>query len=910
MAQHCSVKHLFALTGALLVVVALLVVGSADAHAGDVQIQGDVDCSSEVGATDALGVFAEGAGINGTIDCAALADVDCDDDIDLADGLAILSHLAGLTMRFELGCAFVGAVIGAPAFIVDETLEHEITELPADEVGPARPVGAVQDPDGTIVQFVANQVVLKPDDDDELQAFIAKYDGVILDDGVTEIADGTPGGPYGTIEHGYYVIQVDPMLSTLNDFIASLEAQGITGTMVFSSEIAARLAALKWREEHVSLDIVTPMHTVLDHPDDSGGNIDFETKFWMTEDDDPNMTGNQGLSVGVVRAWEYLLYKGLPPTQGVFDPVNVAIVDSGFAVHQVTGMPLNGNLDYLYNTRPAQYDVHNGDLTAGGENLLECSGGNPCPWHGTGSFGVCCASPRNGYGGAGTSGKIARPLLIKVDAPYSSVAQGIRTAALMQADVVTLSLGGDCSDSCEDITDDMQDAVNDAIAVGAIVLAAAGNDGVDISNRNYIPCKLDGVICVGSVFNNGDNRHNFGTGVDIWAPTGILSTVAPHTADDDTNDVGEDELYNFGGTSAATPFVAGIVAMMKALNPNLDWQTAQTNLQLGANTGGMNVTMGIVDALLSLAWTSPNERPTIDIVRPVDTTISYTGTNIRAVVTDAESGKGLPLFDGKMHVEFKDTTTGLMLCDSNQIIYGPNAQIGFECNTGPLSDGQHVIEAKVIDAFTGFQTDTITLNAVNTAPIVDILSPPNGNQYYATQTIDFGVYVFDPDEDIFFPADRVIWTSNIDGEIGTGTGTFHRTLSEGDHTITVTATDTRDVVTTDSIQLHIVSGEGVPVVNITSPPDNETFGPGTQINLFGDVTDPEEGDLPQASVRWYSDWDGFLGQGEVIQTTLSSAPGNPCETGGRQHLITLEATDIDGHVVTDTIRVNIGFVVC
>jgi hypothetical protein len=894
----------------LFVVGLLLVVGAVDANAG-AQIQGDADCSSEVGAVDALGIFAEGAGIDDTIDCAALADVDCDGDIDLDDGIAILSHLAGMTLRFDLGCAFVGAAIGAPSFVVDETLEHEITELPADDAGPARPVGAVQDPDGTIVQFVANQLVLKPDDDEELQAFLAKYAGVILQDGITEIAAGTPGGPYGTIEHGYYVIRVDPMLSPLDDFIASLEAQGITGRMVFSSEVAARLAAIKWREPHVSLDIVTPYLSVLDHPDDSGGNIDFETKFWMTEDDDPNTAGNQGLSVGVVRAWEYLLYKGLPPTQGIFDPVNVGIVDSGFALHQVTGLPLNGNLDYLYNTRPAQYDVHNGDLTAGGENLMECSGGSSCPWHGTGAFGVCCASPRNGYGGAGTSGKIARPLLIKTDASWSNLAEGIRTAALMNADVVTISSGGFCSTSCADIEDPLNEAIDDAVAVGAIVLAAAGNDGLDISNRNYIPCKLDAVICVGAVDTAGNNIFNFGTGVDIWAPTGILSTVTPKTAALDTdNDVGEDELYNFGGTSAATPFVAGIVAMMKALNPNLDWQTAQTNLQLGANPGGTNVAMGYVDALLSLAWTSPNERPTIDIVRPVDTTVSYTGTNIRAVVTDAEPGKDLPLFDGKMHVEFTDTTTGLLLCDSNQIVYGPNAQIGFECDTGALSDGTHVIEAKVIDAFTGFETDTITLNAVNTAPIVDILDPPSGNQYYATQTIDFSVYVFDPDEDIFFPADRVIWTSNLDGEIGTGTATFHRTLSEGDHTITVTATDSRGVATADSITLHIVSGEGVPVVNIVSPPNNETFGPGTLITLAGDVTDPEEGELPEAGIRWYSDWDGFLGDGEVIQTTLSAPPGNPCQTGGRSHLITLEATDVDGHVVTDTSRVNIGIVVC
>ncbi len=488
------------------------------------------------------------------------------------------------------------------------------------------------------------------------------------------------------------------------------------------------------------------------------------------------------------------------------------------------------------------------------------------------------------------------------------MAEGIREAALLRADVVTISIGGTCGATC-DSGADIQDAVDSAIAAGGIVLAAAGNDGIDISDRNYLPCKATGVICVGSVFPNGDNRYNFGTGVDIWAPTGLLSTVTPDTVSDGH---GEDELYLFGGTSASTPFVAGIVALMKAVDPNISVADVLSDLQKGANTGGTNVSMGIVDAFKSVAWASFNEKPTIDIVRPVDTQVSYTGTNMRVVVTDPEPGKFLPLFEGLLHVEFVDEGSGTTLCDTNYIVYGPNAQLGFECDTGPLdTTSPHTIVATVYDAFGGFAADTIVLNAVNTPPIVDILDPDAGDTYFATQNIDFGVYVFDPDEDIFFPSERIVWTSSLDGEIGTGS-TLHRTLpTPGLHTITVTATDTRDVVTTDSITLLIQSGAGVPVVDIISPPDNEpALPPGTQVALTGQVSDPEEITLPDASLRWYSNWDGFLGDGPSIAATLSNAPGNPCMNGGRQHIITLEATDIDGHMVTDTIRVNIGISFC
>jgi len=873
--------RLVAITVAVIASLTLLVIAAGDTYAGDVEIQGDADCSSAVTAGDALDVFRDASGMNGAIGCETLADVDCDEDIDVDDGLAILRYLAGLGAHFGTGCPFVGAAIGSPTFVIDATVVPPPDELPGIDGGPTRPMGAAQDSSGIVDEYVANQVVFWPDDDAELQAFLAKYDGVILTDGVTEVPDGTPGGPYASIDHGYYVIQVDPALSTLDDLIANMTAAGMTGPMVFSSETAARMVALRLREEHVALDIITPMQTVLEHPNDTGGNIDFETKPHMTEDDDPSTPGNQGHSVGVVHAWEYLLYKGLPPTQGLFDPVGVAIVDSGFALDTTTGLPLNGNLDYQYNTRPAQLDVADDDTRAGGENLLNCTGGTDCPWHGTGVFGVCCSSPRNGFGAAGSGGKVTRPLLIKVDATWSSLAEGIREAALLRADVVTISIGGDCGANCVDIEADLQDAVDSAIGVGAVVLAAAGNDSIDISNLNYIPCKLPGVICVGSVQANGNNLYNFGTGVDIWAPTDILSTVTPDSVNFDLdNDHGEDELYLFGGTSASTPFVAGIVALMKALDPNISGEEVLDILQDNSNAGGTNVTEGIVDAFKAVIWASFNGAPTIDIVRPIDTQVSYTGTNLRVVVTDPEPGKDLPLFEGLMHVVFEDQGHGV-LCDTNFIVYGPNAQIGFECDTGPLDTASpHTIVAKVFDAFGGTATDTIVLNPVNTAPIVEILAPPSGNTYYATQNIDFGVYVFDPDEDIFFPADRIVWTSNIDGQIGTG-DTLHRTLpTPGLHTITVTATDTRDAVTTDSITLLIQSGAGVPVVDITSPPDNEpAVSPGTEITLTGQVTDPEQGTLPDASLRWYSDWDGFLGDGPSITTTLSNAPGNPCING-------------------------------
>ena len=83
----------------------------------------------------------------------------------------------------------------------------------------------------------------------------------------------------------------------------------------------------------------------------------------MTEDDDPNTSGDQGLSIGVIRAWEYVKYKGYPPSVP-YTPIILAVIDSGFDLDETTGVPLNGNLDYP--GEPLQIDEIEEDLTAGG----------------------------------------------------------------------------------------------------------------------------------------------------------------------------------------------------------------------------------------------------------------------------------------------------------------------------------------------------------------------------------------------------------------------------------------------------------------------------------------------------------------------------------------------------------------
>ena len=64
-----------------------------------------------------------------------------------------------------------------------------------------------------------------------------------------------------------------------------------------------------------------------------------------------------------------------------------------------------------------------------------------------------------------------------------------------------------------------------------------------------------------SYLNTAKGYSNYGASVDIWAPTDIPAMP---------NGDHPNELISFGGTSAASPLVAGVVAMLKGINPALN----------------------------------------------------------------------------------------------------------------------------------------------------------------------------------------------------------------------------------------------------------------------------------------------------------------------------------------------------
>ena len=135
-----------------------------------------------------------------------------------------------------------------------------------------------------------------------------------------------------------------------------------------------------------------------------------------------------------------------------------------------------------------------------------------------------------------------------------NINNGIKWAVDNGADVINMSLGirnegGGLPHA---------DVIRYALAKGTTVVAASGNDG---SADRYYPGALPGVIAVGAVDNNGavTNFTSYGANITVVAPGVNIYSSFAH------------EGYAYAtGTSQASPFVSGAIALMKSFAKNRD----------------------------------------------------------------------------------------------------------------------------------------------------------------------------------------------------------------------------------------------------------------------------------------------------------------------------------------------------
>ncbi|WP_346731437.1 type VII secretion-associated serine protease mycosin [Actinacidiphila reveromycinica] len=171
---------------------------------------------------------------------------------------------------------------------------------------------------------------------------------------------------------------------------------------------------------------------------------------------------------------------------------------------------------------------------------------------------------------------------------------GIRWAVDHGADVINLSLGDDSATAAPVAAED--DAIRYALGKGAVVVASAGNGG-DAADRSSYPAAYPGVIAVAAVDRHGEHA-SFST--HRWYTSVSAPGVEVVIADPDRT------YYNGWGTSAASAYASGAVALIRSAYPKLS--PAQVKQVLEDTTrdkpaGGRDdeVGTGLIDPAAALA---------------------------------------------------------------------------------------------------------------------------------------------------------------------------------------------------------------------------------------------------------------------------------------------------------------------
>lgn len=231
------------------------------------------------------------------------------------------------------------------------------------------------------------------------------------------------------------------------------------------------------------------------------------------------------------------------------------------------------------------------------------------------------------------------------------------TVPTRRADIINLSLGG------PDYSPGFQDLMNEVRDVGVIVVAASGNE--DTSTPSY-PAALANVVSVGAVNINKQRASysNFGTDLDVMAPGGdntpdtdgdgmpdsILSTMG-------TEKPGSRSSLEFSydyamGTSMASPQVAGVISLMKGVNPSLTPQDFDELLKSGKITddlgppgrddtfgyGLINAQKAVLAAAELTGGEAPEPLPPFLLVNPKSLNFGLNSTT--AVLTLSNGGNG------------------------------------------------------------------------------------------------------------------------------------------------------------------------------------------------------------------------------------------------------------------------------
>ncbi len=264
----------------------------------------------------------------------------------------------------------------------------------------------------------------------------------------------------------------------------------------------------------------------------------------------------------------------------------------------------------LTDIEPSEGCVWEGDIYTRDNNPEDENG------HGTHVAGIAAAATNNGKGVAGVTWNCkimsVRALAnircttpegtyVSAQGTFTDIADGIIWAADNNANVINMSLGGLVPKSAPPPSV-LKDAIDYASSKGCILVAAMGNDAIDLDESEYYsyPAAHPEVLAVGAI-NQKDKRagwSNYGDYKHVMAPgVNIRSTFI---------DSGYADL---DGTSMATPFVSGLAALIKSADPHLSSEKVIGTIRETASSSGQynkEYGYGVVNAQAAIAKIIPD----------------------------------------------------------------------------------------------------------------------------------------------------------------------------------------------------------------------------------------------------------------------------------------------------------------
>ena len=263
--------------------------------------------------------------------------------------------------------------------------------------------------------------------------------------------------------------------------------------------------------------------------------------------------------------------------------VTIAVVDRGFDINHPD---LIQNLqcevgEWCENQGKRVEDVMDNDNT----DLLSTSTYQPWFAHGTRAAGVAAERGGNGIGYTGAC-PLCKLMLIRTEQDLNLIANAYDEAIDRKVSVISNSWGIVIADTTGEPIKSIIERIDKAVAAGITVVFAMSNTSVDNCGANLDISSLPNVIGVSGITDydlrsaDAGEARGFGTCMDVLGPTrggarGIRTTSVKMISGVATSTY----WHNFGGTSSATPLVAGIIGLMLSQNPSLTPVRVQRILQ-------------------------------------------------------------------------------------------------------------------------------------------------------------------------------------------------------------------------------------------------------------------------------------------------------------------------------------------